>query len=400
MITGRRVPSLADIRALGLALAALWGLLGAAGALAETFMSVGDVSVDVTAKNAAAARDDAIAQAQAKAFDRLVKRLAPNPADQARLHPGQQEIERFVQDFTVQSERTSPVRYIGLFTVRFRASLVRKYLAESGIANVTDLQQVVVVPVYRGVSGASLWGQGNPWRAAWERGSLGDGPVTMILPNGDGFDTASLSAAAAQDGDMAAITSMMARYHAAGLVVAVAAPIDPAQGPAGGLSITISTYDGNGAKGSQIETVQPIPDELPEKTFLRGVSAAAAALQSGWRNSVGSSGSTGLVAPTAPDQTADLAGPAVTYPISMPIAALGDWVRLRDQLGGLTGVQRLSLDVVTRDGVAFTLDYAGDPIALQSALAGGGYALVQLTPANAGAGIFQLRRLGAAAGSQ
>ena len=75
---------------------AVSALLGASPrALAESFMTVSDVPVDVTAKNSAAARDQAIATAQAKAFDRLIKRLVPNAADQARLKPGQQEIEGF-----------------------------------------------------------------------------------------------------------------------------------------------------------------------------------------------------------------------------------------------------------------------------------------------------------------
>ena len=98
---------------------------------AETYMTVSDAPVDVTAKNSAAARDQAIATAQSKAFDRLVKRLVPNAADQARVHPSQQDIESFVQDFGVENERVSSVRYIGLYSVRFRAGRVQKYLADA-----------------------------------------------------------------------------------------------------------------------------------------------------------------------------------------------------------------------------------------------------------------------------
>jgi hypothetical protein len=107
------------------------GLASSAGA--ETFLTVSDVPVDVTAKDAAAARDQAIAVVQSKAFDKLVKQLVPNPSDQARIHPSQQDIESFVQDFGVENERVSTVRYIGLYDVRFRESRVRKYLADYGV---------------------------------------------------------------------------------------------------------------------------------------------------------------------------------------------------------------------------------------------------------------------------
>src|SRR5277367_5443611 len=119
MFRGRRtVQSL--LLAMALALASPAG--------AETFLTVSDVPVDVTAKDAAAARDQAIAVAQSKAFDKLVKQLVINPGDQARIHPSQQDIESFVQDFGVENERVSSVRYIGLYDVRFRESQVRKYL--------------------------------------------------------------------------------------------------------------------------------------------------------------------------------------------------------------------------------------------------------------------------------
>src|ERR1700761_2623595 len=103
-----------------LAATALFCAAGAASA--ETYLTIENVPVDVTAKNAAAARDSAIAVAQSKAFDQLIKQIVANPADQARLHPGQEQIESFVKDFGVDNERVSTVRYIGLYSVRFRAS--------------------------------------------------------------------------------------------------------------------------------------------------------------------------------------------------------------------------------------------------------------------------------------
>ena len=130
MFRGRRT-----VQTLALVLAVAF----AASARAETFLTVSDVPVDVTAKDAAAARDQAIAVAQSKAWDKLVKELVTDPAQQARIHPSQQEIESFVQDFGVENERVSTVRYIGLYDVRFREGRVRKYLADSGVTGLGDV---------------------------------------------------------------------------------------------------------------------------------------------------------------------------------------------------------------------------------------------------------------------
>ncbi len=366
--------------------------------LAESFMTVSDVPVDVTAKNSAAARDQAIATAQAKAFDRLIKRLVPNAADQARLRPSQADIEGFVQDFAVESERVSSVRYIAQFSVRFRASRISKYLSDSGINTVVDQQQALVLPVYKTAAGTLLWEPANRWRAAWDRGGFGDGPVTLILPNGDPFDTGAISASTAESGDMGAVAALSQRYHAAGIVVAVAEPRG-----AGGLNLTVTTYDQGGSKGTQTVSIDSVAGEQPEKTLLRGVVAAAGALENGWRQSISSTGSTGLhQAVVAPDADAEAqpnpGGPVTSYPIGVAVTRVGDWVKLRNQLTGTVGVQRVALDALTRDGAALTLDFAGDPLALEAALAGAGYVLVQTTPGNAaGPGTFELRPAGAAA---
>jgi hypothetical protein len=393
--------SFAMFRGLVPALLAL-GLLATAGpASAETYMTVGDVPVDVTAKNAAAARDQAIAAAQSIAFDRLVKRLVTNPADQARLHPSQQDIESFVQDFGVENERVSTVRYIGLYSVRFRTSRVRKYLSDAGIGAISEQQEVLVVPVYRTAAGTQLWEQGNEWRAAWDRGGLGDGPVTLIIPNGDSFDTGSLSAASAAGGDMGALGAVIGRYHAAGAVVVVAEPRDPAKGAASGLNLTLVTYDRSGPKGTQTLAVNAAPGEQAQKVWGKGVSAAVDSLESGWRQAIASGGSTGLGAGAAPQEAADTdTEPAKDVPISYPILAAvraaSDVVAIRGRLGGIPGIQRVALDALTRDNAALTIDFAGDPLALQAALAGSGYVLVQTAPATAGGpGLFQLRPLDA-----
>jgi hypothetical protein len=365
---------------------------------AETFMTVSDVAVDVTAKSAVAARDQAIAAAQRKAFDRLLARLVPNPADQARIKPSQEEVESFVQDFAVQSERSSSVRYIGVYTVRFRTGRLRKYLSDIGVNGITDVQQVLVVPVYVKPDGALLWERGNDWRAAWERGALGDGPVTLILPNGDAFDTGTLSAAAARSGDSGAFDMMLRRYHATGVVVATA----ESRGASGAISITAIPYDSTGAKGTQTFTVEPVAGEQSDRTLLRGVALVAEGLEGAWRRSIETNGSIGLSKPLASpvdpsDSIADPSAPGTVYPILMPVSAIGDWVRARDFLSGIGGMHRVSLDALTHGNAAITLEFAGDVLALQGALAGSGYVLVQTAPGNAaGPGLFELRRVGMA----
>jgi hypothetical protein len=235
-------------RTVGILIAAA-AILIAPAVLAETYLTIENVPVDVTAKNAAAARDSAIAVAQSKAFDQLIKQVVANPADQARLHPGQGQIESFVKDFGVDNERVSTVRYIGLYSVRFKASLINKYLSDSGVTPVNE-------------------------------------------------------------------------------------------------------------------------QSLQADTGTPGAPETAAAPQ--------------------------VTGPVTSYPMAMPLTGITDWVRLHNQLAATPGVARVALDALTHDSAAVTVDFAGDPVALQAALSGTGYVLVQTSPPGAmGQGSFQLQPAGA-----
>ncbi|MDR3424084.1 MAG: hypothetical protein P4M13_03265 [Alphaproteobacteria bacterium] len=85
--------------------------------------TVTDVNADVTADTAAHARDKALLQAERSAYTQLCGRL--NAADNgAKLDDD--AMAALVQSFEVQSEHISPVRYIGVFTIRFKPSAAQK----------------------------------------------------------------------------------------------------------------------------------------------------------------------------------------------------------------------------------------------------------------------------------
>ena len=96
----------------------------------ESVYSVTDVAVDVTADSAAHARDQAITQAQRLAFGQLLERIGVDAAVGAKL--SDDDIATLVQNFEVQNERTSSVRYLGIFTVQFKPNAVRTYLSGRG----------------------------------------------------------------------------------------------------------------------------------------------------------------------------------------------------------------------------------------------------------------------------
>ena len=94
---------------------------------AETY-TIADVNADVTADTASHARDQALLAAQRSAFSQLCGRLNV-PDISAKLDDD--TIAAMVQCFEVQSERLSSVRYIGIFTIRFKPAAVQKKMSKA-----------------------------------------------------------------------------------------------------------------------------------------------------------------------------------------------------------------------------------------------------------------------------
>ena len=87
--------------------------------------TVTDVNADVTADTASHARDQAIMQAERTAYSQFCVRMGV-PDHSAKL--SDDALASLVQSFEVQNERLSAVRYIGVFTIRFKPSAMQKKL--------------------------------------------------------------------------------------------------------------------------------------------------------------------------------------------------------------------------------------------------------------------------------
>jgi len=115
---------LAPLRAVQRIFVIALALVGCGPALAAAPYVVSGVPVDVTAADAATARDQAIVEGQRKAFSMLMEQLVGAETAATIQTPSDAQLSGMVQDFEVESERLSSVRYIGVMTYRFDAASI------------------------------------------------------------------------------------------------------------------------------------------------------------------------------------------------------------------------------------------------------------------------------------
>ena len=359
---------------------ALCGTLAAAeGRAAEAdVFTVRGVDVDVTAETAAAAREQALAEGHVLALRRLFARLLLQE-DLARAPdlPASQ-IAPMVQDFGVDDERTSDVRYLATLTFRFKPDAVRELLRQSGLAHAeTQSKPVAVVPVYGAAGEAKLWEDDNPWRQAWTQRPSDDGLVPLVVPLGDLGDIAALDVGQALAGDRQAIAALARRYGAEDALVAQAVlEGDPL---AGGAKLQVGTTRiGGESQQTVIDNYTQQPDEDLAAMLARAADAVDQQIQEAWKR-----------------ENLLRLGSHQVLEVTVPHDGLREWLEVKRRLRGVAAVQRSEVTAVSRGHSELRLTFAGSENQLARAMA---QSDLVLAPAAVGGG-WQLRLAEAPAGA-
>jgi len=328
-----------------------------------------DVPADVTADNAAQARDQAIQQAQRTAFEQLLARLGADASLAA--NPDDDVIAELVQAFEVQQERASAVRYVGTFTVQFKPNAVRNLLNRRGSAfSEARSRPVVILPVTVNGGRAVLWEDQTPWRLAWEGVVRGSGLVPIIVPSGDLDDISLIGTDEAVNGKPESLQNIIRKYQAGSAIVAVLEADLDNPDPQKEMRVDARRYDSTG------KTVAPIHLSLPPAADAKAAMAAMAEgirqlrndLESGWKQS-----------------SKIPKGPVGHLSVAVPIDSLAGWNAVKARLGTVPNVARTNVITMTRNAANVDLEFRGEIPQLQAALGEQGLSLEQ-----SGSGVWML----------
>ncbi|MEM7621084.1 MAG: DUF2066 domain-containing protein [Pseudomonadota bacterium] len=135
-----------NLRVFGLIILCVVTLLSAeAQAKNDTVFTIAKFPVEAKAENAVKAKSLALAEGQAAAFRTLLRRLA-NYSDYGRLPQVEpQQMSKFVDGFSVRTERNSRVRYLATLDFNFHAKEVRSLLRSYNISFIEEQSKTIVV---------------------------------------------------------------------------------------------------------------------------------------------------------------------------------------------------------------------------------------------------------------
>jgi hypothetical protein len=326
----------------------------------DELYAIHDVAVDVTAESAAIARDKAIADSQRNALGQLLARMGAS-FDMSKLTDT--DITNLVQNFEINSERSSAVRYIGNFTIRFKPNDIRMLLQGAGVSY-SELRSkpVLVLPMMPSGGRTVLWEEPTPWHDAWIAAAKNDGLVPLLVPAGELDDIAVASTAEITIGDPVALAKAAIHYNAGGIIVPVlqnpTSGIDPAQP----LAVTVNRYDDKGMPAAPVTlNVPAMPGQNADAMIYAAVTMIRDQLEKGWQQAT----------------RVTVGGPAVKLQVRVPIQSLQDWAVMRQRLTKVSTINKVDVISLTRDSAHIELTFAGDVSQLQMALAQSNLALQQ-----------------------
>ncbi|MBM3650523.1 MAG: DUF2066 domain-containing protein [Alphaproteobacteria bacterium] len=316
-------------------------------ALAQSSNSytVTGVDVDVTAADAVQARQQGIAEARRKAVRTLVDRLVA-PEDRSRVSmPNDAGLEGMVHAVEFVRERSAPGRYIATLNVVFQPDPVKAWLGGAGVKiSETVTRPALVIPLWKGKSGIEPLDDRNAWREAWWALDTSGSAVPVTVIRGDQLDQNAVTAEELYVGDVSALARLNERYRAPTIIVAVV----EGDKDAGPLTVGGLRYDAQTGARSEIPRTT-IPDAGQLADAAKKVHAR---LDEQWR---------GLAVVRRDSQDA--------IDVYVPIRALGDWVQIRQRLGGIPAVKAVVVRNLESDRADLRLEYFGTTDELQRTLA-------------------------------
>jgi hypothetical protein len=184
-----------------------------------------EVTVEATGKDAAEARTNAMARANADALKDLLNKLAaPGQADVIVSALDAKKINSLVRGTEVQEEKIGDKSYRARLMVTFDADEVSTLISEYGLGGANEAvpsktSSFLFLTSYEEDGNTMMWEERNPWRTAWRNFGLENNTGDIVVPYGDNNDQAIVSEKNIATANYATLAPLAIRYGVSDIVI-------------------------------------------------------------------------------------------------------------------------------------------------------------------------------------
>ncbi|MFW0777711.1 MAG: DUF2066 domain-containing protein [Rickettsiales bacterium] len=316
-----------------------------------------EVNVDVTGKDAADARTQAMAKGEVDALIELLAKLTPpGQAQDIVATLDSKKITALVRGVEVSEEKITSDRYRARLIVSFDADAVSSLIKTFTTGEASEEASVVtgaflIIPAYEEDGQAVLWGDDNPWHKAWSILGLEITAGDMIVPYGDNNDSAIVNINNVSSANYSALSPLAIRYGITDIVI-----LQAKYTRAPDMMLTVIKRRINRLKNEiNMLTYRADPQETRDTLLARAARDIADNMQTKKTEEVS-------------EIRGVRAGDRNRMMILASITTLRSWTDLRARLSSLPMIDRIELLAMSPQQVDMVIHYRGEPESLAAGI--------------------------------
>lgn len=318
-----------------------------------------EAEVDITGKDAADAREQAMARAETLALTNLLSKLAPPGQTEeiiSKLDP--RKMAALVRGTEVLDEVITDNRYRAKVIVSFDADAVSNIITQASDPNTEDFTQpttnaFLIVPSYvDGKKDPVLWDDSNAWWKVWKAQAVEYLSGDIIVPVGDTSDRIVVDAATLPSATYATLSAYAIRYGVSDIII-----LDATFTRKPDMMLSVVKRRINRVRNEvNMLTFRADPQETQETLLQRAAKDIADSL-------------------TVKKEENDVikagyGGERNKLMLLISVTTLKSWVEIRDKLQSLPMIDRVETLAISPKQVDVTLYYRGSPESLAAAIDG------------------------------
>jgi hypothetical protein len=327
---------------------------------ADSPYAVAKVMVDTSAKDAVAAKEAALADAEARAVDTVLRRLVRFASYPQLPNLAQDDVEGLVYNVSFRREQNSTTRYLATLDVNLNEEAVKQLLANFSLPySEARAPRIKILPVVFEGDAIKRDGAGG-WRQAWAdldlANAMAPADLVDLRPT---LDAPTVKAILA--GNAAAYAKLQSAYGDEPLVLAVGEGLE-----GGKLAMRLVGADGVGEINfGRVFSVQ----DGDYKTAARDAAALGqGVLENRWKVMQSAPGGGPRQASREEGQAASQGEPERNVVAVVEFSGLKEWQEIRARLMQVSGIQGLEVNALSARTASITFDYAGSLGRLQKEL--------------------------------
>ncbi len=317
-----------------------------------------EVEVDVTGKDAADAREQAMAKAQLDGLTDLLSKLtSPEQVHAIVTSLDPQRISAMVRSTEVLDEKITSNRYRATLMLTYDGDQISQLIENGGVATngvkpVVEIGSFLIIPGYEEDGVQMLWEEANPWRAACKTVGLEIASGDIIVPFGDARDAAVVDAKLLSAANYATLLPLTVRYGVSDIVI-VQAKYTHTPDP----QLEVVKRRINRTQNEvNVLTYRADPQETKETLMTRAARDITSQIEHKKTEEMETT-------------KAVQGGDRNTVMMLASVTTLSSWTELRTKMSSLPMIDRLEVLAISPQQVDLIVHYRGTPESLANALA-------------------------------